>query len=88
MSEYPEPNTLYYVSETFRLARRSRTEWVSGPFEAPDGARRERDRMRRETPSRDLHCVEVRSYDLPDPPVRLPTNEERIAALKRIVNSA
>lgn len=82
MSEFPEPDVKFCVDESFRTDRGTVRERVKGPFNHPDQARQARDQIRREDATRTVHCVEVRSYELPDPPVVLPTNEERISAIR------
>lgn len=59
MSEYPTPNPAYYVCEQFTLENGKRlTDFAAGPFEHPDEARRARDAIRAQEPSRCVHCTE------------------------------
>lgn len=82
MIELPKPDVRFYVAETFRAGHANVTEFARGPFNHPDQARQARDQIRCDNPTRNVHCVEVRAYELPDPPVFLPTNEERISAIR------
>lgn len=83
MSEFPEPDVSFYVAETFHAGRGNVTDYVAGPFQHPDQARQARDQIRAADQTRNVHCVEVRAYGLADPPVYLPTNQERISAIRK-----
>ena len=64
MSEFPEPISRFYVTETFELAGGQRiTEFVAGPFDDRDDARDARDFIRHDAPSRCVNCVEVVRFD-------------------------
>lgn len=65
MNEFPEHPRRYFVAETFTLRGGARvTDFVAGPFDHPDEARRARDAIRASEPSRCVHCVECVNYDV------------------------